>query len=166
MGDIVDANVEARKVIGWWLVVLLACITVAMLGCLPPRSSPPLDRTLVVSAGNWPYSALAMTTCSSTNKPVIILRDVQIDTNIAKIIMVHELVHVRQLQRDCIGTYQRYLTDSAFRLSMELEAYCEDSAYALSIGASPAWVAERLSGLMRDMYGVEEATCDWKRRLS
>ena len=150
---------------GYWLIAVLSIAVLALLGaCAHPQFAPvpaPEDGVTVVRVGDWPNYAIGLTTCTEANKPIIILRDVPLDTIDAKIILIHEKNHARRMKADCQTTQALYKASLDFRREMELSAYCEDSRFALSLGIDLGYILSRLKGLMKQLYDLDEAHCVW-----
>lgn len=154
---------DGKKYLTWLAIVALAIVALNLVGCCPKARVSPFpvepDGTTVLIMGDWPETAIGMTTCSMENKPVILLRDIKWDSVPLMVTLSHEHTHVRQLMKDCKATLLRYKTDTAFRVQLELEAYCEDSRYAISIGVPEYLVQKRFRFLMKNQYGVENPVC-------
>jgi hypothetical protein len=77
---------------------------------------------------NLPNGANAMTTCTSTDTPVIFVKArYAADADTLDLLLVHEEVHVRQINKfpgGCAAAEARFRSDPVFRLDMEAEAYC------------------------------------------
>lgn len=162
---LIEAKVDRdlKKYLTWLAIVALAIVALNLTGCCrkPVTSPVPVvpDGTTVLVMGSWPDKAIGMTTCSVDNKPVILLRDIRWDSLSLAISLSHEHQHVRQLSKDCRATLARYKADRAFMVKLELEAYCEDSRFAVSIGVPEALAEKRLRSLMKSQYGVENPVC-------
>lgn len=121
-----DREREWRKVMGLWLVVALAIIMLALFS----SSTKGQDRVIMV-----PYisivslapedSAAGRVECELGGQPIIGIHPRYLGN---KWVMYHEAVHVRQaLQHEggCRGYVEHIKADRGFRLSIEMEAYCE-----------------------------------------
>lgn len=154
-----------KNVIGKWFICALLIIMLAMLsGCMKMHGQiaslrAQRDGTTVVVTSDWQGSSIAMTTCSIKNVPVILIKDMSMTKNDLLVVMVHEQTHVLQMKKNCFATQRRYALDPKFRASMELEAYCTDSKFALALGADTSAVNGRLIYLMKTLYNVDNPNC-------
>lgn len=140
-----------RTAFYWWACLALAIVVGNLLqGCA--------HRPTVVEIANWPPYAIALTTCSKDNKPVIVLRQGFEDDVISRrYTLAHEMEHYRQMKGDCQKVQSAYRASEDVRWQMELAAYCEDSRVRLKEGASAQSVKERLYGILKMLYNADSA---------
>lgn len=113
-----SAQSDARKVMGWWVLVFLGLATLSLLSRKAGGQQVHITRApLFVGYG-------AVTTCDQDNNIVVIVSPLAQDTTVA---LTHEMVHVAQMKRHeggCKGYMIHFRADPVWKMSQEAEAYC------------------------------------------
>lgn len=102
------------------------------------------------------------TRCSDNNLPVILIQ-VGITSDQREAAIVHEMVHVRQMNAHiggCKGAFKHALTNKAFRVSQEKEAYCEEARWAWKRqGHDLKLLNTAIHELFKRIYDTTGVTC-------
>ncbi len=134
------------KVLGWWCVVALGIVMLAMLsGCVTSRVS-------VIKAPLAGYGGI--TTCDKNNNIIVVINGNIKDENELRYIHIHEMVHVEQALAEvggCRSMLSRYKADSLFRFLTEARAYCSDYNARVRDGMSPDKITN-LVQFLKDAY--------------
>lgn len=129
-----------------WTLVLIGCYYEA------PVISIPLPEGLG-----------GLTTCSTANLPIIVLKEGVLGTKNEKHSLIHERVHVRQMLQysgGCNAFRKRYTEDKHFRVASEMDAYCAQREYVRkNIPESYMSISFFIINLMSETYDTVEVTC-------
>lgn len=111
---------EWKRAMGWWLIIFLAAVLLALLGCEAPAQ--------VVEYTRAPLEGYdAITNCTESNNIVVIVANHVQDTAQFRIVLLHENVHVKQIlsyEGKCQDFIKHFNENRFFAFKMEAEAYC------------------------------------------
>jgi len=70
------------------------------------------------------------TRCGANNRPYVVMPQSQLNSPMYALTVAHEMDHVQRLSHDCWKTMNRYVADSGFRATMEIQAHCAAVRFA------------------------------------
>lgn len=151
--------VAVLMVVGGGIVLLLGYLLIQLLTEKRPKMkyAPPIFALIfLMSCKTLPYVPVVevplsglygATNCDQNGNPIIMLDPVRRKTTLR-----HERQHIRDILAypgGCRAFLQRYRAEPAFRIAMELRAYCAESV------AQPDSVTlQNIAGLVRDMNNL------------
>lgn len=106
-----------------------------------------------------PDGKLAVTACAENNVPYIVHDYSTQGTAAEEGIRVHEMDHVMlaiKTPGGCRRFVARYRADSAFRVEVELSAYCAQGRWLVERNRDPLEVWEGIAETMRMRYGATD----------
>jgi hypothetical protein len=132
----------------------------ALVGC-SGCSSAALTATSVfrpaILRDSLPDGKLAVTACAENNVPYIVHDYSTQGQAIEEAIRVHEMDHVRMAVATpggCRRFVARYRADSAFKVQVELSAYCAQGRWLVERNHDPSEVWLGIERTLRSLYGA------------
>jgi hypothetical protein len=117
---------------------------------------PFVTYNAAVMRDNLPPDKAAVTLCAENNVPYIVVDSAARGTDLDEALLVHERVHVRQIMAyrgGCWPFVYRYRNDHAFKVRMELAAYCEQGRWLIEHNKVPEAVWSQIQNTMLFVYG-------------
>lgn len=111
---------EWKQAMGWWGIIFLAAVLLALLGCSAPAQEVEYTRAPLQQ-----YDAV--TNCTESGNIVVIVSNSVLDTAYMRVVLLHENVHVKQIlsyEGKCHDFMRKFNGDKFFAFKMEAEAYC------------------------------------------
>lgn len=134
----------------------LALLAISLvLGCVVVRTG----EAPIIPMNIFPLSG--QTICAVNNIPVILIEPRVWEGRDREHTIVHEKVHVRQILRfgDCFKFMRKYSSDKVFRVRMEREAYCEQSAFVEATGEDPQKIEALVALIFKNVLDTTGVTC-------
>ncbi len=138
-----EGKVFKRNSLGWAIldIALLLVVLRLLAGCAP---TPQVVTVVVPSIAILPLDssddALGRTGCDLMGQPVIFLNG-KLTESSKSWVLVHERIHVAQVRAfkgGCEAFSKKYISDSTFKLRVELEAFCQVYLAQVSLGNKPS----------------------------
>jgi hypothetical protein len=154
---------RGKNTSGWASEVRAALFPLLLAACSGCRASLPSSSQTAfkpaILRDSLPQGKLAITACAENNVPYIVHDYSTQGTAAEEGIRVHELDHVRfalATPGGCRRFVARYRTDSAFKIQVELEAYCAQGRWLVERNHDPQEVWEGIERTLRVLYGARD----------
>ncbi len=157
-----EMSQHTKKVWKWWLIAALFLVVGRLLaGCTHPVQVVEIEPWSPCAFGE--LCQIGQVVCSDRGEPMILTRR-GIDPEEKFFTVVHEEVHVRQMQGNCRATAERYSTDPEFQWKSELEAYCVETEARIKSGEPANQAIYHLRVILRTLFHAvdEDIVCNFQ----
>jgi hypothetical protein len=137
--------------------LFLLLISVGCSGCAPTIGATAFHFRPAILRDSLPDGKLAVTACAENNVPYIVHDYSTQGQAIEEAIRVHEMDHVYKAVATpggCRRFVARYRADSAFKVQVELSAYCAQGRWLVERNHDPKEVWEGIARTLEMLYGA------------